>query len=139
VIYSKEGETVYQTETVYNDETGLPVRQLTRLGGVLQSPPDDTPAQVLYDEQGRIIEKVWWDDNKEHRDKNKGPAVIKINPENGTHIIERYKNRGKNSRSRTEAAYIARDPNSGQIIRTAYYLDGIELQPSTKGLDRRPF
>jgi len=138
VIYSKEGETVYQTETVYNDETGLPVRQMTRLNGILQSPPNDTPAQVLFDYKGRVIEKVWWDNNQEHRDILKGPAVIKINPENGVHIFEHFKKRGENSRSRTEPAFIARNPNTGEVSRTAYYVGGEELKLPARGLVPKP-
>jgi len=130
VIFFKEGiETVYQTETVYDDVTGLPVRQLTTLNDVLQSPPDDTPAQVLFDEQGRIREMVWWDNGKEHRDIDKGPAKIKINPENGVHVVERFKRHGETTRSRAEPALVIRDPDTGEVVRNAFYVDGVEVSP----------
>lgn len=133
-----EGETVYTTETVYSEETGLPVRQLTRLDGTLQSPPDDTPAQVLFDDFGRVREMVWWDQGKEHRDPKKGPAIIKVDPDSGVHTVERYKVKGRTSRSVSEPAFICRMPETGEITRLKYYQDGVELPNPTQDIDPEP-
>lgn len=138
MIFADKGETIYTTETVYSDETGLPVRQLTWLGSVLQSPPDDTPAQVLFDDFGRVHEMVWWHKGEEHRDPKKGPAVIKLNPDNGIHILERYELAGKISRSSTEPALICRDRTTGKVTLVEYYLDGVRLSQSPSGVDPDP-
>ncbi len=138
MIYTDKGEKSYQTETVYNEQTGLPVRQLTKLDGLLQSPPDDTPAQVLFDDQGRIREMVWWDQGKEHRDVMKGPAKVKINPENGVHILECYRLENNLSRTRTEPALIQRDPESGEVIRCEFHLHGVKITHHLTELDPNP-
>lgn len=138
VIYADEGETVYTTETVYSDETGLPLRQLTWLDGELQSPPDDTPAQILFDESGRVREMVWWDQGKEHRDPKKGPAIIEVDPDSGTHTMERYKVAGKTSRSTSEPAFICRNRENGEITRLKFYLNGVELPDPAQDIDPNP-
>lgn len=137
-MYAAEDETVYRTETVYNDRTGLPIRQLTTLNGMLQSPPDDTPAQVLFDEHGRVREMVWWHRGKEHRDPSAGPAVIKLNPKNGVHAVERYKMHGETSRSRNEPALIVRHPDTGEIELVEYYVHGVRVTAHSNDIDPRP-
>ncbi|GAA6176733.1 hypothetical protein NBRC116593_26520 [Sulfitobacter pacificus] len=127
MIYCKKGESVFVTETVFDDETGLPTRQLTTLNGVLQSPPNDTPARVVFDDLGRICEMAWYSAGQEHRDLSKGPAVVEINPDNGICISERFKIKGNTSRSRSEPALLIRNEETGDLIGTAYYLDGVEI------------
>jgi len=138
VIFAEDGETIYQTEVVYNDKTGLPVRQLTTLNGVLQSPPDGTPAQVLYDEHGRVREEVWWHAGREHRDPRVGPALIKYNPENGVRYVERYMVDGRSSRTPSEPALIIRDRVTGKMTETAIFLHGVEQKIATQEVDPEP-
>lgn len=127
MIFSKAGETVYRTETVYDDATGLPVRQLTWKDDKLQSPPDDSPAQVLFDREGQIREMVWWEDGKEHRDITKGASTIKINPKTGVHTQERYMIAGELSRSLSEPAIICRHPETGLVTRVEYFVQGVRV------------
>lgn len=138
MIFADEGETVYQTQTVYNDRTGLPVRQLTTLDGVLQSPPDGSPAQVLYDNRGRIREEVWWHAGKEHRDPQIGPAVLKYDPDTNVCYVERFMVNGNISRTPTEPALIVRDRTTGQVVEEAIFLHGIEQKAATTPVDPEP-
>lgn len=129
---------MFQTQTVYDDRTGLPVRQLTTLNGVLQSPPDGSPAQVLYDNLGRIREEVWWHAGKEHRDPQVGPAVLKYDPDTKIRYVERYMVKGHISRTPTEPALIVRDRTTGQIVEEAIFLHGLEQETSSGPVDPEP-
>jgi hypothetical protein len=132
---ANKGQTAYITVTVYDDETGFPVFQHTYLNGVLQSPPDDSPAYVLYDDLGRVREMIWHDSGSIGR--VGGPATIKLNPENGIHILESYVVNSVRTRSATEPAVIVRDPQSGKTLKCEYYLNGKKLPaPDTPSLEK---
>ena len=92
MIYNEEGESVYTTETVYDDETGLPRRQITTLNGLKHAPPDGSPSQVAFDREGRATEKIWHAFGEEHR--LDGPAAIVLFPETGVHMTEDFMIKG---------------------------------------------
>lgn len=108
-----EEEDVYVTETTFNRKTGLPVFRRTSLNGALESPPDDSPSLVHYDELGRPDRMEWHRAGQWHRDP--GPSVVYINPDNGVHVVERFEHYGVARDLTYSPSRIVRDRDSGEI------------------------
>jgi hypothetical protein len=134
VINAKEGEDVYVTETIYNRETGLPVFQRTTLNGKRESPPDGSPAEIGYDEHGRVERLEWYHQGERHRDKDVGPAVIIINPENGIHVVERFQHHGKSPSPDPALGpdLIVRNRDTGEIVRQTHESEVDYSNPATR-------
>jgi len=89
VVYIGDDEEMYVTRTFYNKETGNPTRQLTRnQAGQLHSPPDGTPSEVHFDDQGRPIDLIWHPNNVEHREV--APSAILMYPDTGQSKCEQF-------------------------------------------------
>ena len=119
------------TLTVLRDgETGLPRAMTIRLGGQygkIQSPPDGRPAHVLFDEQGRVKQMGWYHQNTYHR--ADGPALLKVNPDNGVVYYEEYRLHGKTHRSYSEPDWTERDPRTGEVQSEYYFVDDEPVEP----------
>lgn len=119
MIKLSPNEEVYTTHTVFNKETGQPVYQETRLGEVKQSPPDDTPATVDFDEDGNQTTLMWFYDDNPHRES--GPAVVKIDPRTGVWVWERFLTHGVPRDSSIGPNLVTRDKDSGEVTFSGNY------------------
>lgn len=133
MLKAKEGEDVYVTETIYNRETGLPVFRRITLNGLRESPPDGSPSEISYDDQGRPDRMEWHHVDEWHRED--GPSVIHLNPENGVHIIERFHHHGEPRNRALGPSRISRDRDSGEIVST---LDESDLDLSNPAVTIKP-
>ncbi len=118
MVFAKEGEDVYVTETVYNRETKLPVFMRVSLNGKSQTPPDGSPAEIQYDELGRPEIMRWLEQGVPHR--LDGPSRLSINPENGIHIVETYSINGVPRDRHIGPSMIVRDRESGEITKQEF-------------------
>ena len=113
MLYLEERQLVYVTETIYDRETGLPVFQRTLLNGEQHTPPDGSPSEIGFDHLGRPERLEWREHGRRHR--LNGPASIRINPENGVHVVESFLIEGKPRDPRFGPSRIVRDRHTGQI------------------------
>lgn len=118
---------VYQLEVGRNSETGLPRWLTIRLNGKLHSPPDDRPAQIVFDDQGRPKEMGWFHENLYHR--VSGSALQQFNPENNVKVYEEHRKFGELHRMGSKAAWIQRHPETGDVFVARYFIDGKEVDP----------
>lgn len=125
-------EESYLCEVVYNKATKLPVRQIFTLNGLMESPPDDRPAETHFDDRGQPKRMIWRSEDIPHRDPSLGPAMIVMHETTRVNLIEHYKFNGLSHRSEFEPAYIERDER-GNIVRTEYYLHGNKISPPAAG------
>lgn len=126
---------VFTLEVGRDIETNLPRWQNTWQNEKLHCAADGRPAQVIFDDLGRPEEMGWFSENRYHR--VNGPALVKLNPENGICIYEEYRLFGKAHRSFSEPAIIQRDKDSGEIISEQYFVDDQEVSPKfSPQLDR---
>lgn len=112
----------------------MPVYQRTTLDGLRESPPDGSPSEVGYDEQGRPERLEWHHLDKRHRDRSVGPAVILLNPENGIHVVERFQHHGASPSSDPALGpdLIVRDRDTGEIIRQSHESEVDYSNPATR-------
>ncbi len=117
----------YSLEVGRDSGTGLPRWLTIRKDGKLHSPPDDRPAKIVFDEQGRPKEMGWFHENSYHR--LAGPALQRINPENNVITYEEHRIFGKMHRTGSQPAWIERDPQSGTILEEYYFINDQEVDP----------
>lgn len=108
----------YTIEVAYDEVTNFPRWMIIRLNGKMHSPPDDRPAHVVFDDQGRPWHMSWHHEDLLHR--LAGPSRVKINPENGVLYSEEFHKFGEAPISRTQPFSIKRNPETGEIIEKSF-------------------
>ena len=111
--YVKPSEDVYVTETVYDRDTGLRTFQRTTFNGLRQSPPDDSPSEIVFDKLGRPQQLEWHHKDELHR--TTGPATVFRNTESGIHTSERFYTAGRPRDPLLGPQVIRRDSRTGEI------------------------
>jgi len=130
-------EEKYELTVGRDDATGNPRWVSIRLNGQLQSPTDEQPAHIVYDQHGRVKEFGWFQNNLYHR--HSGPALQRINPENKIVEYEEHRWLGMLHRSESEPALVVRDPNSGSVVDARFYQNDLEIEvKSSLKLDPKP-
>lgn len=105
-------------------------REVTQSDGGSTCPSD-------FDEQGRVKELGWYHQNAYHR--KSGPALQRMNPENSVVEYEEHRWLGRMHRSGSKPALIVRDPQTGTVLETRYFLNDTEVAPgATENLDPKP-
>lgn len=134
VVSEEIVEEIFELKIGRSKDTGHPRWLTVRHDGKLNSPPDDRPAKIVYDEQGRAKELAWFRDNLYHR--QTGPALKRINPDNNVVTYEEHRWFGKMHRSHSEPALVERDPKTGKVTNALYFVDDNEVFPGRpSGLD----
>jgi len=113
VVHIAEGEDAYVTTTVYDQKTGLPRRQQTRLNQMLHSPPDGTPSEVLFDDDGQAHWFTWHQFNLEHREN--GPSTVVLHPGTQIPMTEVFRLEGQ-PRPPELGPYRLRFDESGEVV-----------------------
>lgn len=130
-------EEIYDLRVGRDGTTGKPRWLTVRLGGKLQSPPDDRPAWIVYDSMGRPTLIAWYHENLYHR--ATGPALQRIDPETQIITYEEHRLHGRIHRPLPEPALIVRDPGTGAILQERFFVDDQEVFPRRPtGLDLSP-
>lgn len=104
-----------------DEDTNLPRWMTIKFGNELHSPPDGRPSHVLFDVQGRPYQFSWHHFNTLHRED--GPARLKINPDNGVHVREEFRNVFKSDWSPDDVSTIIRDKDTGNTLVEYYHVD----------------
>lgn len=121
----------YVTKTKYHRETGLPISQRTFLHDKLQTPPDDSPSEVLFDEFGRPQYLTWHEAGVTHREGK--PAIVELNPESGEPWVEGFFTRGRPIHRSIGPYRIVRDWDSGEVVKQIRYGDPEFPEHETEG------
>jgi len=125
VLEVEEGQDEYVTNTIYDRETKLPVFQCAHLNGVLESPPDGSPSEIQFDEQGQPEHMKWHHQGSLYR--RGAPASIFRDNDTGIHLIERFMGHGEIP----DHTKVLRDKLTGKI--TGQYLKGETLPKVSEG------
>ena len=128
MLQVEEGQDEYVTNTIYDRETKLPVFQCTQLSGLLESPPDGSPSEIQFDENGKPQHIKWHSQGSLYR--RGAPASIFRDNNTGFHLIERFVGHGEIP----DHTKILRDKLTGEI--TGQYLKGDKL-PKVSGIEKR--
>ncbi|WP_157727739.1 hypothetical protein [Stappia sp. ES.058] len=128
---------IYTIEVDYYPETDIPKEMNIRLlTGEFHSPPDGRPSSVEFDDQGRPTEMAWHHRNLLHR--FSGPAMVRINPENGVHIAEFFRivvdEEEDVARGQNELSTIFRDEITGEVKQKMYGGRYSNIKGHTEGL-----
>ena len=128
-IDMNRGEDLYITETVYDQDTGLPRRQFTKLNGMLHSPPDGSPSYIGF-VKGLPQYKTWHRFDMEHREDGL-PSSICVNLETGIHYCEVFRIDGKPRDPLDGPFRIFRDGRTGKITLEESYEEGLKRTQDT--------
>ena len=121
----------YELEIGYDKTTGLPKWLTIRREGQFDSPIDDRPAHVVFDELGRPSKFGWYSRGVLHREN--GPASMTVDPDTGIVTVEDYRHQGTPHRSLREPAYIERDAKTGQVLLEMFFVKGMVINPKHLG------
>lgn len=123
-VVSKSTEAIFEVKIQQNADTGIVVAEHWLLGGKGQSPPNDRPSTVLFDDEGRKKTLLWKASGELHREN--GPAWIEFDPATGVRVQEQYFEHGQCHRPGRQPAHIQRDPHSGEITKVRYFERNVE-------------
>ena len=122
----------YVTKTEYDAETGFPIKQMTRLHGKLQSPPDGSPSVIRF-VGGRPATFEWHDQNLDHR--VDGPASVRVDPVSGKTLLEVFQIQGQ-PRSPEDGAFRIWYDSEGNVERKIFAEDEDYVPVETIELQR---
>ncbi len=107
-----KGQTKYDIEELYDEETGVLCMRQVRLNGLLHAPNGNTPSHAAYDEEGNPVLLKWHWQNKEHREGK--PSSIWFHEGTNSPRIEVFENYGE-PRPEYEGPHIIHYDVNGQI------------------------
>lgn len=121
----RDKETLNVTKEFWKQENG----QLGRVGG---------PTIQKFDPiTGNRISAQYYLRNMIHRDEEEGPAVQKWDSD-GNLLYEEYAQYGETNRSGNRPACIHYDPKTGEVTRTEFFKNNVEVEPDSSSIDPQP-
>ncbi|WP_144435942.1 hypothetical protein [Roseibium album] len=78
-----------------------------------EAPPDGSASEITFDDKGRPLDLGWHSKDLAHREG--AAASIRVNPENGVHIVEQFRTHGKYPARSFGYSVIVRDSETGRI------------------------